>query len=149
SRPDRHGAKDRQPLVTSSRAPRPVLYRASPRSRGSDDEGAVCETAVTPIAFSSMKFVGVASRAAGSRKMRPTATPSASMSKSSSFHSPETREADTRLRTSWNNRHLRTRGHNPTGQFTLARFRDYDNGHSLYRSHIPFPHRQCSLHKGI
>src|SRR5262249_60606559 len=81
SRPDRHGAKDRQPLVTSSRAPRPVLYRASPRSRGSDDEGAVCETAVTPIVLPSMKFVDVALRAAGGRKMRPTRAPSASTSR--------------------------------------------------------------------
>jgi HEPN superfamily AbiU2-like protein len=47
SRPDGSGAKDRQPLATCSRAPGPILYRASPRSGGSNNEGAACGTAMT------------------------------------------------------------------------------------------------------
>ena len=41
--------------------------------------------------------------------MRPTTAPSASTSKSSSFHSPDEREADARLRTNFTSPSLRSR----------------------------------------
>ena len=88
-----------------------ITASPSPRSRGSACDphdarrpASVVRGAVLVGPKASVHSHGAPSGATAARMIRPTTAPLASTSKSSSFHSPDGREADARLRTSWVNR---------------------------------------------